>query len=56
MRHMDEGCVVGIHPRAVLHSDVFVCHEWRRRFVKGLIRSWVNGLEERCVKEGGKER
>ena len=47
--------VVGIDPRAVLHSDVF-CHEWRRRFPKGLIRSWVNGLEERCVKEGGKER
>ena len=33
-----------------------VCHEWRRRCTKGLIRSWVNGLEERCVKERGKER
>ena len=56
MRHVDEEVCCGINPRAVLHSDVFVCHEWRRRFVKGLIRSWVNGLEERCVKEGGKER
>ena len=49
-------CVAGIDPRTVLHSDVFVCHEWRRRVEKRLIRSWVNGLEERCVKEGGKER
>ena len=56
MRHVDEEVCCGIHPRAVLHSDVFVCHEWRRRFVKGLIRSWVNGLEEVCMKEGGKER
>ena len=49
-------CVAGIDPRTVLHSDVFVCHEWRRRCTKGRIRSRVNGLEERCVKEGGKER
>ena len=47
---------MGIDPRAVLYSDVFVCHEWRRRFVKGLFRSWMGGLEERCAKEGGKER
>ena len=33
-----------------------VCHEWRRRVTKGLIKNWVNGLEKRCVKEGGKER
>ena len=56
MHHVDEEARCGIHPRAVLHSDVFVCHEWRRRFVKGLIRSWVKGLEEVCMKEGGKER
>ena len=55
MHHVDEEVCCGIHPRTVLHSDVF-CHEWRRQFVKGLIRSWVNALEERCVKEGGKER
>ena len=48
--------VAGFDPRTVLHSDVFICHEWRRRFPKGLIRSWVNGLEEVCMKEGGKER
>ena len=55
MHHVDEEVCCGIHPRTVLHSDVFY-HEWRRQFVKGLIRSWVNALEERCVKEGGKER
>ena len=24
--------------------------------LQSMVRSWVNGLEERCVKEGGKER
>ena len=42
---------MGIDPRTVLYSDVFVCHEWRRRFVKGLIRSWVNGFEEACERK-----
>ena len=49
-------CVAGIDPRTVLHSDVYVCCEWRRWVTKGRIRSRVNGFKKRCVKEGGKER
>ena len=56
MRHVDEEARCGIHPRTVLHSDVFVCHEWRRQVTKHgqELGEWFG--REVCVKEGGKER
>ena len=46
----------GLIPEQSFIVMPFVCHEWRRWVTKGLIKNWLNGLEKRCVKEGGKER